>query len=41
MAFDKKDFLKIGEQPLSGTYLVNWIKILINNKFKIDIFSMF
>ena len=36
LTFDKKDFLKIGEQPLSGTFFVNWIKILIENKFNID-----
>jgi hypothetical protein len=36
LTFDKNDFLKIGEQPLSGTFFVNWIKILIENKFNID-----
>jgi len=33
--FSNKDFLKIDEQPLSGTFFVNWIKILIDNKFRI------
>jgi hypothetical protein len=35
LKFTKKDFLKIGEQPLSGTFFINWIKILIDNKFRI------
>ena len=37
LTFNKKDYLKIGEQPLSGTYFVNWIKVLIENKFNIDL----
>jgi hypothetical protein len=36
LTFNNKDFLNIGEQPLSGTNLINWIKILKENKFKID-----
>jgi len=36
LTFNNKDFLKIGEQPLSGTFFVNWIKILIENRFRID-----
>lgn len=36
LTYNKKDFLNIGEQPLSGTYLSNWMKILLYNRFKID-----
>ena len=36
ITYNKKDYLNIGEQPLSGTTLINWIKILSENKFSID-----
>jgi len=34
--FDNRDYLNIGEQPLSGTSFVNWMILLIENKFRID-----
>jgi hypothetical protein len=34
--FNKKDYLILNKQPLAGTTFVNWIKVLIENKFKID-----
>jgi hypothetical protein len=36
LTYPKSDYLRLGEQPLSGTSLHNWIKILIQNRFKID-----
>ena len=34
--FKKKDYLILDRQPLAGTTFVNWIKVLIDNNFKID-----
>ncbi len=34
--YNKSDYLNIGEQPLSGTSFVNWMKLLIENKFLIN-----
>ena len=36
LTFKKEDFLRIEEQPLSGSNLQNWFKILKENKFRID-----
>ena len=36
LKFDKKEYLNVGGQPLAGTSLVNWIKLLFENRFKID-----
>jgi len=36
LRFDKSDYLNVGGQPLAGTSFINWIKILIENKFQID-----
>ncbi|MEF8848632.1 MAG: sulfotransferase [Candidatus Thermoplasmatota archaeon] len=36
LKYQKKHYLQLGEQPLSGSTLKNWIKLLIDNKFKID-----
>jgi hypothetical protein len=34
--FEKTDYFKIDMQPLAGTSFVNLVKVLIDNKFKID-----
>ena len=34
--YEKSDYLNIGEQPLSGTSFVNWMILLIENKFRIN-----
>ncbi len=36
LRFSKQDFLHIEEQPLSGSNLRNWFKILKDNRFSID-----
>jgi len=36
LEYNKQDYLRLGEQPLSGTSLVNWVRILRDNNFKID-----
>jgi len=36
LTYQKSDHLRLGEQPLSGTSLHNWMKILIENRFQID-----
>ncbi|RLF27198.1 MAG: hypothetical protein DRN01_03055 [Thermoplasmata archaeon] len=36
LKFDKKEYLNVGGQPLAGTSLVNWSKLLFENRFKID-----
>lgn len=36
LSYEKQDYLRLGEQPLSGTSFVNWMKLLIENRFKID-----
>ena len=33
---DKKNYLNVTEQPLSGSSFVNWLKILVQNHFDID-----
>ncbi len=34
--FEKRYYLILNKQPLAGTTVVNWIKVLIENKFHID-----
>ena len=34
--FEKKYYLILNKQPLAGTTFVNWMKVLIENRFKID-----
>lgn len=34
--YEKHNYLIFNRQPLAGTTLINWIKILMENKFKID-----
>ena len=34
--YEKHNYLIFNRQPLAGTTFVNWIKVLIENKFKID-----
>ena len=34
--FKKENYLILNRQPLAGTTFKNWIKVLIENKFKID-----
>ena len=34
--YGKQAYLILNKQPLAGTSFVNWIKILIDNKFKVD-----
>jgi len=34
--FEKKYYLIINKQPLAGTTFLNWMRVLIENKFKID-----
>ena len=34
--FEKKYYLILNKQPLAGTTIVNWIKVLIENKCHID-----
>ncbi|MFO7677899.1 MAG: sulfotransferase [Thermoplasmatota archaeon] len=36
LSFDKKNYLIVNKQPLSGSTFVNWIKVLLENKIKID-----
>ena len=36
LRFDKSDYLNVGGQPLAGTSFVNWLKVLIENRFQID-----
>ena len=36
LTYHKGNYLRLGEQPLSGTSLVNWIRVLSNNHFRID-----
>ena len=36
LRFDKSDYLNVGGQPLAGTSFVNWMKVLIENRFQID-----
>ena len=36
LRFDKGDYLNVGGQPLAGTSFVNWMKLLIKNRFHID-----
>jgi hypothetical protein len=36
LQYQKQDYLRIGEQPLSGTSFVNWIRVLLENQFRID-----
>ena len=36
LRFDKSDYLNVGGQPLAGTSFVNWMKMLIENRFQID-----
>jgi hypothetical protein len=34
--FEKREYLILNKQPLAGTTLVNWAKVLIENRFHID-----
>jgi omega-hydroxy-beta-dihydromenaquinone-9 sulfotransferase len=34
--FDHHYYLAVDEQPLAGTTLPNWVKVLLENRFKID-----
>jgi hypothetical protein len=36
LRFEKNDYLNVGGQPLAGTFFVNWMKLLIENRFHID-----
>lgn len=36
LCFDKKNYLIVNKQPLAGSTFVNWIKVLLENKFHID-----
>lgn len=36
LKFHKRDYLDITKQPLAGTSIVNWAKLLIENHFDID-----
>lgn len=36
LKFNKSDYLNIGMQPLAGSSFVNWVKLLTENKFRID-----
>jgi omega-hydroxy-beta-dihydromenaquinone-9 sulfotransferase len=36
LTFSKKDYLNVTEQPLSGSSIVNWLNILVQNHFRID-----
>ena len=36
LKFDKSHYLNLTMQPLAGTSFVNWIKLLVENKFAID-----
>ena len=36
LKFDKEEYLNVGEQPLAGSSIVNWVKLLVENNFKID-----
>ncbi len=36
LRFDNGDYLNVGGQPLAGTSFVNWMKLLIKNRFHID-----
>lgn len=34
--FEKKNYLILNKQPLAGSTFINWMKVLVENKFKID-----
>ncbi len=36
LSIDKNDYLNVTEQPLSGSSFINWIRILVQNRFRID-----
>jgi len=36
LTYDKRDYLNIGEQPLSGTSIVNWMRLLLENNFRVN-----
>ena len=36
LVFRGRDYLNVGEQPLAGSTLRNWVKVLAENKFDID-----
>lgn len=36
ISIDKSNYLNVTEQPMSGSSLLNWIKILVQNRFQID-----
>lgn len=36
LKFDKSYYLDVGMQPLAGTSLVNWVKLLIENRLRVD-----
>jgi omega-hydroxy-beta-dihydromenaquinone-9 sulfotransferase len=36
LTYNKQDYLRLGEQPLSGSSFVNWMKLLRANRFGID-----
>jgi omega-hydroxy-beta-dihydromenaquinone-9 sulfotransferase len=37
LEYKKQNYLKLGEQPLSGSSMINWIRLLKDNKFSIDL----
>ncbi|MCH7559178.1 MAG: sulfotransferase, partial [Planctomycetes bacterium] len=36
LKFDKSCYLDMGMQPLAGTSFVNWVKLLMENRFRVD-----
>ncbi len=36
LKFDKENYLNVGMQPLAGSSFINWAKLLIENRFRID-----
>lgn len=36
LKFDKSYYLRVGTQPLAGTSFVNWVKLLMENRFRVD-----
>jgi len=36
LTYNKQDYLRLGEQPLSGSSFVNWMKLLRANRFGVD-----
>jgi len=36
LKYEKNDYLVLKEQPLAGTSFINWMRLLIDNRFRID-----